>query len=89
MQDVCSATFIGTLSNWAIVIPLLLVLIGALIVYLVLMVRAIIDMLRHNAHRVLLTFAFLALIPLPLFVILGISVLVIWHYYKMDVPAWT
>jgi len=87
MQGVSSGAFSAIASNWVIVIPILLVLIGALVVYLVLMVRAILDMLRHDAHRVLLTFAFLALMPLPLFVVLGILVLIIWHYYKRDVLA--
>ena len=74
-------------SNLAIVIPILLVLIGAVVVYLVLMVRAIIDMLRYDVHGVLLTFAFLALIPFPPIMVMGIMVLIIWHYYKRDVLA--
>ena len=72
-------------SNLAIVIPILLVLVGAVVVYLVFMVRAIIDMLRYDAHGVLLTFAFLALIPFPPILIMGIMVLIIWHYHKRDI----
>ena len=83
MQDIPSALF----SSLAVVIPILLVLIGALVVYLVLMVRAIIDMLRYDVHGVLLTFAFLALIPFPLILVMGIMVLVIWHYHKRDILA--
>ena len=83
MQDMPSNAF----SSLAVVIPILLVLIGAVIFYLVLMVRAIIDMLRYDAHGVLLTFAFLALIPFPLIWFMGIMVLIIWHYHKRDILA--
>ena len=51
MQDILSSAF----SNLAVAMPILLVLIGAVILYLVLMVRAVIEMLRHDAHGVLLT----------------------------------
>jgi hypothetical protein len=74
-------------SNLAVVIPILLVLIVALVVYLVLMVRAIIDMLRYDVHGVLLTFAFLALIPFPVILIMGIMVLIIWRFHKRDIVA--
>ena len=74
-------------GNLAIAIPILLVLVGAVVVYLVLMVRAIIDMLRYDVHGVLLTFAFLALIPFPLILVMGIMVLIIWHYHKRDILA--
>ncbi len=83
MQDMPSVAF----SNLAVVIPVLLALIVALVVYLVLMVRAIIDMLRHDVHGVLLTFAFLALIPLPPILVMGIMILIIWHYHKKDILA--
>ena len=83
MQDMPSVAF----SNLAVVIPILLALIVALVVYLVLMVRAIIDMLRHDVHGVLLTFAFLALVPFPLILVMGIMVLIIWHYHKRDILA--
>ena len=71
----------------SVVIPILLALIGAVVVYLVFMVRAIIDMLRYDVHGVLLTFAFLALIPFPLILIMGIMILIIWHYHKRDILA--
>ncbi len=83
MQDMPS----NALSSLAVVIPILLVLIGAVILYLVLMVRAVIDMLRYDAHGVLLTFAFLALIPFPLILVMGVMVLIIWHYHKRDILA--
>ena len=83
MQDMHSIVF----SNLAVVIPILLVLVGVVVVYLALMVRAIIDMLRYDVHGVLLTFAFLALIPFPLILVMGITVLIIWHYHKRDILA--
>ncbi len=79
-----SGAFSAIMNNLAITIPILVVLIAILVVYLALMVRAIIDMLRQGVHAVLLTFAFLALIALPLFVIMGVMVLIIWHYHKKD-----
>jgi len=83
MQDMPSNAF----SSLAVVIPSLLVLIGAVIFYLVLMVRVVIDMLRYDAHVVLLTLAFLALIPFPPILVMGIMVLIIWHYHKRDILA--
>ena len=71
----------------SVLIPVLLLLIALVVVYLVVMVRAVIDMLRYDVHGVLLTFAFLALIPFPLILIMGIMVLIIWHYHKKDILA--
>ena len=79
-----SEAFSAITNNLAVTIPILIVLIAALVVYLVLMVRAILDMLRHGVHVVLLTFAFLALIAVPLFVIMGVMLLIIWHHHKKD-----
>ena len=74
-------------ENLDVFIPILVALIILLVVYLVFMVRAIIDMLRYDVHGVLLTFAFLALIPFPLILIMGIMILIIWHYHKKDILA--
>ena len=74
-------------DNLYVLIPILLVLITLLIVYLVFMARAVIEMLRYDVHGVLLTFAFLALIPFPLILVMGIMVLIIWHYHKRDILA--
>ena len=79
-----SGAFSAIMNNLAITIPILVVLIAVLVVYLALMVRAILDMLRHDVHGVLLTFAFLALIAAPLVMIMGVMVLIIWHYHKKD-----
>lgn len=44
-------------------------------------------MLRYDVSGALLAFAFLALIPVPLFLIMGIMVLIIWHHHKKDILA--
>ena len=74
-------------ENLDVFIPILVGLIILIVVYLVFIVRAIIDMLRYDVHGVLLTFAFLALIPFPLILIMGIMILIIWHYHKKDILA--
>jgi hypothetical protein len=74
-------------ENPLILIPLLGVLIGLVVLYLVLMARAVIEMLRFNVHGVLLTFAFLSLIPIPFIVIMGVFILIIWRYHKRDILA--
>jgi hypothetical protein len=85
-QEVIMQNTFGSIDLSAL-IPVLLLLISLVVVYLVFMVRAVIDMLRYDVHGVLLTFAFLALIPFPLFLIMGIMVLIIWHYHKKDILA--
>ncbi len=87
MQEMASDVFGSLTDDLALVIVILVFLIAALVVYLVLMVRAIIDMLRYDVHGVLLTFAFLALVPFPLILIMGIMILIIWHYHKKDIVA--
>ncbi|MDJ0705069.1 MAG: hypothetical protein QNJ46_17445, partial [Leptolyngbyaceae cyanobacterium MO_188.B28] len=57
--------FSSIADNLDVFIPILLVLITLVVVYLVFMVRVVIDMLRYDVHGVLLTFAFIALIPIP------------------------
>ena len=74
-------------ENLNLLIPVLLVSITLVVVYLVLMVRAVIDMLRYDVNGVLLTFTFLALIPFPLILVMGIMILIIWHYHKKDILA--
>jgi len=83
MEEIPSAV----LGNLSVALPILIALFLAVVVYLVLMVRAIIDMLRYDVPGVLLTFAFLALIPFPLILIMGIMLLIIWHYHKKDILA--
>ena len=51
------------------------------------MVRAVIEMLRSDVHGVLLGFALLALMPVPPTVLLGIMILIVWHFHKKDILA--
>jgi hypothetical protein len=71
-------------ANPVLIGLVLLILLGLLALYLFLIGRAVIQMLRHSVSPVLLTFAFLALIPLPPVLVLGIMVLIVWHYHKKD-----
>ncbi len=60
----------------------IVVLLGLLVLYYALLVRAILEMLRLDVNKILLTFAFLSLMALPPTVLLGIFILIIWHYHK-------
>lgn len=71
-------------SNAGSIVWVLGVLIGALLLYLTLLVRAIIQMLKYDVSPVLLTFAFISLIPFPLILVLGVMILIIWHFHKKD-----
>ncbi len=59
-----------------------IVFLGLLVLYYFLLVRAILEMLRHDANMVMMAFAFLALIPVPPLLILGIVIVIIWHIHK-------
>ena len=59
-----------------------IVFLGLLVLYYLLLVRAILEMLRHDANRVMMTFSFLALVPVPPLLILGIVIIIIWHIHK-------
>ncbi|THB72190.1 MAG: hypothetical protein D6E12_00030 [Desulfovibrio sp.] len=65
----------------------ILLLLGILVVYYIFMVRAVTQMLRAGASPVLLVFAFIALIPFPLILILGLMILIIWSIHKKDLQA--
>ncbi len=68
---------------FAVIIILILVLLGLIVLYYVLLVRSILDMLRHDIQqKILLTFAFLSLIFSPFTLIMGINVMIIWVIYK-------
>jgi hypothetical protein len=73
-----------------ITVPLAIVtaLFGLLILYYVLLVRAILEMLKLDANKVLLGFSLVALIPLPPIVLMGILILVIWNIHRRELlPA--
>jgi hypothetical protein len=74
-------------ANLAWIVLALPIVLGLLVLYLVLVGRAVIQMLRHDVSPVLLTFAFLALIPFPPILVLGIMILIVWRYHKRDLLA--
>jgi hypothetical protein len=82
-MDMNLAEMIG--KSLLFIIPALVVILGLIVLYFVLLVRAIIQMLRYDVSSVLLVFSFISLIPFPLIFILGIMVLIIWHYHKKDI----
>jgi hypothetical protein len=55
-----------------------------LVIYYILLVRAILEMLRRNVNPILLTFAFGSLIPIPPFIVLGVLILIIWNSHKKN-----
>ncbi len=59
-----------------------IVFLGLLVLYYFLLVRAILEMLRHDTNMVMMTFSFLALVPVPPLLILGIGIIIIWHIHK-------
>jgi len=59
-----------------------IVFLGLLVLYYFLLVRAILEMLRHETNMVMMTFSFLALVPVPPLLILGIVIIIIWHIHK-------
>lgn len=87
MQELGSEGFGALAGGTTVIVAILAVLIAAVVVYLVFITRAIIQMLRYDVPGVLLAFAFLALIPFPLILIMGIMILIIWHYHKRDILA--
>lgn len=78
-------------DDWARVtwwlLPAGVIVLGVLILYYVLLVQAILQMLRSKVNQVLLTFAFLSLVILPPTLLLGIFILIIWHFHKKDLPS--
>lgn len=65
-------------------ISVLVVAFGLLIIYYVLLVRALVEMIRLDAPGVVIVFTYISLIPFPLLLILGILNLIIWHYVRKD-----
>ncbi len=59
-----------------------IVFLGLLVLYYFLLVRAILEMLRQDTNMVMMTFSFLALVPAPPLLILGIVIIIIWHIHK-------
>ena len=81
------------LGNWWLFTLAAIVLLGLIVLYYTLQVRAILQMLRLDVNKVLLTFAFLSLVILPPTLLLGIFILIIWHFHenptssKIEIPT--
>ncbi len=58
-----------------------------LIVYYFFLIRMVLEMLRADAPAVALVFAYLSLIPVPPFLILGLVNLIIWAGFKPHLIA--
>ncbi len=69
-------------DNWLTLTGIGILMLVLLVIYYVLLVRAVLDMLRRKANTVLLVFAMLALIHLPPFSILGVLVIIIWTLHE-------
>jgi hypothetical protein len=73
------------LDSYPMIIAAVALSIGALaglVIYYVLMVRAILEMFARQAPPALLVFSLAALIPLPPLVVMGIALLVLWRRLK-------
>ena len=55
-----------------------------LIIYYILLARSILQMLSARANTVLLVFAFLALIPVPPVIVMGIVIMIIWTFHRQN-----
>ncbi len=66
---------------------ILVATLGLLVLYFVLLVRALVEMLRLDAPSVMVVFTYISLIPFPLLLILGILNLIIWHHVRKDLIA--
>ena len=69
-------------DNWLAFIGGGILILVLLVIYYVLLVRAVLDMLRQKTNTALLVFGMLGLIPLPPLIILGVVVIIIWTRHK-------
>ena len=75
MCSVCAEYF-----NVGLVIGVVVLVL--LIIYYIFMARAVLQMLVRDTNTVLLTFSFLALLPTPPTVIMGILLMIIWICHR-------
>lgn len=68
--------------DWGRIAIVLAVYGTVLLIYYILMSRAILQMLRMEVNQVLLVFSFIALLPFPPFVVGGVVIFIIWNVYK-------
>ncbi len=69
-------------DNWLAFTGAGIFMLVLLVIYYVLLVRAVLDMLRRKANTALLVFAMLGLIPLPPLIILGVLMIIIWTLHE-------
>ncbi len=69
-------------DNWLAFTGAGILMLVLLVIYYVLLVRAVLDMLRRKANTALLVFAMLGLIPLPPLIILGVLMIIIWTLHE-------
>ncbi len=69
-------------DNWLAFTGAGILMLILLVIYYVLLVRAVLDMLRRKADTALLVFAMLGLIPLPPLIILGVLMIIIWTLHE-------
>ena len=70
----------------ALIVTGSVVLLALLVLYYYLLVRAILQMMRSQTNTVLLFFSFLALVPSPFTLFMGIFILIIWKLHKKTLP---
>ncbi len=69
-------------DNWLAFTGAGILMLVLLVIYYVLLVRAVLDMLRRKTDTALLVFAMLGLIPLPPLIILGVLMIIIWTLHR-------
>jgi len=71
------------MEYWHIFVRFAPLFIVILVIYYILLIRVALQMLRcNNINQVLLVFVFIALIPIPPLLIMGIAILIIWSFHK-------
>jgi hypothetical protein len=59
----------------------------SLVLYYILVAKAVVEMLRYGANPILLTFGFIALIPAPPLIVMGAVLIIIWRKYREAQPG--
>ena len=70
------------MDNWLAITGGGVLILVFLVIYYVLLVRAVLDMLRRKANTALLVFAMMGLIPVPPLIILGVLMIIIWTLHR-------
>ncbi len=75
------------IQNWWLGLVMVIIALPFVVLYYVLLVRAILEMLHRKANTVLLAFSVLAAIPIPPLLILGVLMIIIWKIHKGNLPV--